>query len=151
METVRVCWSISEDNGEEDAAVGVTSPRHVTRTDGVRRCLHNRSVTGDDDDDDTTTTRRREFLKLLIEANTFNEAVRQSNRVALLCKITVLAKTPGVRVTCVDRVYSLHTGNTQLCSPSKAATIKKQTKQRKRSEINHCKISQTQQDNTFQY
>ena len=54
METVRVCWSISEDNGEEDAAVGVTSPRHVTRTDGVRRCLHNRSVTGDDDD---TTTR----------------------------------------------------------------------------------------------
>jgi len=27
----------------------------------------------------------------------------------------------------------------------------KQTKQRKRSEINHCKISQTQQDNTIQY
>jgi len=41
--------------------------------------------------------------------------------------------------------------HTQLYSPSKAATIKKQTKQRKRSEINHCKISQTQQDNTFQY
>jgi len=41
--------------------------------------------------------------------------------------------------------------HTQLYSPSKAATIKKQTKQRKRSEINHCKISQTQQDNIIQY
>jgi len=35
--------------------------------------------------------------------------------------------------------------HTQLYSPSKAATIKKQTKQRKRSEINNYKISQTQQ------
>ena len=41
--------------------------------------------------------------------------------------------------------------HTQLYSPSKAATIKKQTKQRKRSEINHCKISQTQHNNTIQY
>jgi len=39
-------------------------------------------------------------------------------------------------------VVSIFT-HTQLYSPSKAATIKKQTKQRKRSEINHCKISQT--------
>ena len=38
--------------------------------------------------------------------------------------------------------------HTQIYSSSKAATIKK-TKQRKRSEINHCKISQTQQDNTI--
>ena len=33
----------------------------------------------------------------------------------------------------------------------KGSNNKKQTKQRKRSEINHCKISQTQQDNTIRY
>ena len=33
----------------------------------------------------------------------------------------------------------------------KGSNNKKQTKQRKRSEINHCKISETQQDNTIQY
>jgi len=33
----------------------------------------------------------------------------------------------------------------------KGSNNKKQTKQRKRSKINHCKISPTQQDNTIQY
>ena len=54
--------------------------------------------------------------------------------------IKLLCRTDGLTHT-----------HTQLYSPSKAATIKKQTKQRKRSEIKHCKISQTQQDNTIQY
>ena len=40
--------------------------------------------------------------------------------------------------------YSLFNScHTQLYSPSKAATIKKRTKQRKRSEIKHCKMSNT--------
>jgi len=54
---------------------------------------------------------------------------------------------------------SLHYLDKSECSKFLHATLfaikgsnnKKQTKQRKSSEIKHCKISQTQQDNTIQY
>jgi len=42
----------------------------------------------------------------------------------------------------LDWKYRRHSAiHTQLYSPSQAAAIKKQTKQRKRSEIKHCKIN----------
>jgi len=47
-----------------------------------------------------------------------------------------------------QRVYSTHLTRTTLFA-IKGSNNKKQTKQRKRSEINRCKISQTQQDNTI--
>jgi len=44
--------------------------------------------------------------------------------------------------------YETHTHTTLFAI--KGSNNKKQTNQRKRSEIKHCKISQTQQDNTIQ-
>ena len=74
-------------------------------------------------------------------------------REILLIGVTVTAAPPCSytvqELTDYTVIYSASQfTHTQLYSPSKAATIKK-IKKIKRSEINHCTIRQTQQDNTI--
>ena len=50
---------------------------------------------------------------------------------------------------CMSKQNGMYTHTTLFAI--KGSNDKKQTKQRERSKINHCKISPTQQDNTIQY
>ena len=88
-----------------------------------------------------------ERLRLMADLKAESDEAAAHTAVWKFCYSAFYA-TPGTLQIQV-RDLRLHTYTTLFAI--KGSNNKKQTKQRKRSKINHCKISRTQQDNTIQY